>query len=168
MAVNKGSLFKICKKTEILAFIKIMITEKRKIGDIGENIACRFLEKRGFKIVNRNYWKKWGEIDIVAKKKRKLKDRFFGDQFNNKIHFVEVKTVSCENIKYKITDKIKNYQLNNNIHSWKLKRLSRVFRTYLLEKKVSEDIDWQFDIIIVFLDLKDNISRIEYLKDIII
>jgi len=144
------------------------ITEKRKIGDIGENIACRFLEKRGFEIVSRNYWKKWGEIDIVAQKKLSLKNRIWGKSLDNKIHFVEVKTVSCENIKEGITAKIENYQVDNNVHPWKLKRLSRVFQTYLLDKNISDDIEWQFDIIIVFLDLKDNISRIKYLKDIII
>lgn len=133
------------------------ITEKRRIGDIGENLACKFLKKEGLKIVERNYLKKWGEIDIVAKEKK-----------TNKLHFVEVKTVSCENIRGEITAKMENYKVDNNVHPWKLQRLTRVFQTYLLEKKIIEDREWQFDIIIVFLDLKDKISRIKYLKDIII
>ncbi|MBX4181397.1 YraN family protein, partial [Candidatus Parcubacteria bacterium] len=56
-------------------------TEKRKLGDIGENIACDFLKNRGYTIVERNYLRKWGEIDIVARK-------------GEVIHFVEVKSVS--------------------------------------------------------------------------
>ena len=144
------------------------ITEKRRIGDIGENIACRFLEKRGFRVVDRNYWKKWGEIDIVAQKKLSLKSKILNRQSDHKVHFVEVKTVSCKNIKEGITAKIENYQVDNNVHLWKLKRLSRVFQTYLLDKNISDDIERQFDIVVVFLDLKDNISRIKYLKDIII
>ena len=56
-------------------------TNKRKIGDIGENIACMFLVKRGFKVIGRNYLKKWGEIDIIAEKQGIL-------------HFVEVKSVT--------------------------------------------------------------------------
>ena len=44
------------------------LTEKRRLGDLGENIACSFLEKRGFEIIERNYLRKWGEIDIVTKK----------------------------------------------------------------------------------------------------
>ena len=133
------------------------ITEKREIGDIGENLACKFLKKEGLKIVERNYLKKWGEIDIVAKCKQ-----------SQKLHFVEVKTVSCEGIREGITDKMETYQLNNNVHPWKLKRLARVFQTYLLDKKILQEIEWQFDIIVVFLDLKDKISRIKYFKDIII
>lgn len=143
-------------------------SEKRKIGDIGENIACRFLEKRGFKIIDRNYLKKWGEIDIVARKKQSWKNRILNRPTNDKIYFVEVKTVSCENIRGGITAKMRDYQVDNNVHPWKLQRLARVFQTYLLDKRISDETEWQFDIIIVFLDIKDKISRIKYLKDIII
>ncbi|MCK4386595.1 MAG: YraN family protein [Candidatus Pacebacteria bacterium] len=143
-------------------------SEKRKIGDIGENIACRFLEKRGFKIIDRNYLKKWGEIDIVARKKQGLKDKILKRPTDNKIYFVEVKTVSCENIRGGITAKMRNYQVDNNVHPWKLQRLARVFQTYLLDKRISDETEWRFDIIIAFLDIKDKISRIKYLKDIII
>lgn len=48
-------------------------------GDHGENIACRYLEKQGYKILERNYRIRDGEIDIVAKDKGALV-------------FVEVKT----------------------------------------------------------------------------
>ena len=41
---------------------------KKKVGALGENMACRFLVKQGFKVLDRNYNKKWGEIDIVAEK----------------------------------------------------------------------------------------------------
>ena len=55
-----------------------MATNKQKVGEIGENVASEYLKKKGFKILERNYWKKWGELDIIAQK---------GDV----IHFVEVK-----------------------------------------------------------------------------
>ena len=42
------------------------ITEKRKTGNLGEDLACRFLMKHGFNIIERNYLKKCGEIDIIA------------------------------------------------------------------------------------------------------
>lgn len=35
-------------------------------GDIGEDVAAKFLAKKGFKIVERNFKSKLGEIDIVA------------------------------------------------------------------------------------------------------
>ncbi len=41
-------------------------TEKRKIGDAGEDAACTLLAREGYKVVFRNYGCRIGEIDIVA------------------------------------------------------------------------------------------------------
>ncbi len=134
-------------------------TEKRKTGDQGEGIACEFLMKRGFEIVERNYSKKWGELDIIARKGQKL-------------HFVEVKTVS--HLPY-ISHETRNrdqYRPEDNIHPWKLKRLSRVIQTYLLgykgNRSVSYETDWQFDVITVYLDLRGGSPEINYLEDVIL
>ena len=43
-------------------------TEKRKIGDKGEDIAAKFLRKSGYKILERNYVALGYEIDIIASK----------------------------------------------------------------------------------------------------
>lgn len=51
---------------------------KRKYGEHKESIAAKWLEARGFKILEQNFRCKFGEIDIIAK-----------DQ--NTIVFVEVK-----------------------------------------------------------------------------
>src|SRR3989344_6399479 len=92
-------------------------TEKRKLGDIGENIACEFLKKHSFEIIERNYLRKWGEIDIVAKK-------------SDIIHFVEVKSVSCVTFAKNVSDET-GYRPEDNMHPWKLKRLARTIQTYL-------------------------------------
>lgn len=49
------------------------------IGDKGEDYAAKYLKKHGFKILTRNYRKKYGEIDIIAENK-------------DYVIFVEVKT----------------------------------------------------------------------------
>jgi putative endonuclease len=38
----------------------------KEIGDAGEEKAARFLEERGYRIVERNFRCKRGEVDIVA------------------------------------------------------------------------------------------------------
>ncbi len=38
----------------------------REIGNIGEDYAEKYLKKRGWKIITRNYSVKGGEIDIIA------------------------------------------------------------------------------------------------------
>lgn len=108
-------------------------------------MACEFLKQKGYKILDRNYRKKWGEIDIVAKK-------------DDIIHFVEVKSVS----------RVTGYLPEENIHPWKRKRLGRAIQTYLLEKKISEDLEWQTDSLAVFLDFKTRKAKFRFLENIIL
>ncbi len=129
-------------------------TYKQKIGKIGEDIACKFLIKRGFAVTERNYWKKCGEIDIIVTKK-------------NLLHFIEVKTVSRENIK-NILIRNDDYRPEDNLHKWKLERLSKTIQTYLFEKNTPEDFNWQFDVIVVFLDTKEKIAKVRFLENIIL
>lgn len=133
---------------------KVFTSDSQKTGEIGENIAVKFLMKQGFKILERNFTQKWGELDIVGEK-------------NNKIHFIEVKSVSrvtLDNIEVKES----GYRPEDNMHPWKLKRLSRTIQTYLLSKNVPENKDWQFDLIVVYLDLKNNKSKIKLESDIVL
>lgn len=44
-----------------------LFTTKQK-GDIGEKFTERYLKKNGYKILERNYRQKCGEIDIIAQK----------------------------------------------------------------------------------------------------
>lgn len=43
------------------------MTHKKKTGDRGEDTAVKYLMDNGFSIVERNYRKRGGEIDIIAK-----------------------------------------------------------------------------------------------------
>jgi putative endonuclease len=126
----------------------------KETGKLGEDIACRYLERKGYIITERNYWKKWGEIDIVASK-------------GNTIHFVEVKSVSRENIGYVSTEH-NTYRAEDNMHPWKMQRLSRVIKTYLLDKAVSDETNWQFDVITVQIDHKNLITRVELIENVIL
>ena len=47
---------------------------KQQIGKLGEKISQEYLIKKGYKIQEKNFISKYGEIDIIAKK-------------NNCIHF---------------------------------------------------------------------------------
>ena len=53
----------------------------KELGKIGENIAISYLEKNKYDILERNFYCKQGEIDIIAKQK-------------GVIIFIEVKTRS--------------------------------------------------------------------------
>ncbi len=133
---------------------KVFTSKTQKIGEIGENIAVRFLMKQGFAILDRNYTKKWGEIDIIAKKA-------------NKIYFIEVKSVSRDLINVS-QETLDSYKPEDNMHPWKLKRMSRTIQTYLLAHKEYDDYEWQIDLIVVFLDLIDKKAKIKRIEDIIL
>ena len=42
--------------------------EKREIGNLGEDIASAFLQKKGYDVIRRNFSCRLGEIDIIAEK----------------------------------------------------------------------------------------------------
>ena len=122
------------------------LTEKRRLGDLGENIACSFLEKRGFEIIERNYLRKWGEIDIVTRK-------------GGVVRFIEVKSMVTRGTET-------GYRPEENMHPWKLKRLGRGMQTYLLEKKL--DCEWQLDLVTVKMDEISRKARVEIIENIVI
>ncbi len=49
-----------------------MEQNKRKTGNYGEELACRFLKNLGYEIIEQNYQFGHGEIDIIAKDKETL------------------------------------------------------------------------------------------------
>ena len=125
-----------------------------KIGKLGEDLACRFLVKHGFGLIQRNYLKKCGEIDIIAQK-------------DNIIHFIEVKSVSRENLDI-VSGETGDYRPEDNMHPWKLQRLSRTIQTYLLDKGVSDETGWQFDVITVYIDMNKRVSRVFIMDNVIL
>lgn len=125
-------------------------TNKQIIGRAGEEAAGVFLKKHLFLIIDTNYRRPWGEIDIIAQK---------GDC----LHFVEVKTVTRESLPTKPADE---YEPEDNIHPWKRKRLQRIIETYLVAKKY--DDEWQVDSIAVYLNKEGTVLKIDWLEDILL
>ncbi len=134
--------------------MKKFTSNSQKVGELGEDVACKFLMKHGFSILERNYTKKWGEIDIIATKEGKL-------------YFVEVKSVSCVTLPDFKDENLFIKRPEENMHPWKLKRLSRTIQTYLIHKRIG-NTPWQFDLLLVYLDLKNKNARVRTLENIIL
>ncbi|HEV7449554.1 MAG TPA: YraN family protein [Candidatus Paceibacterota bacterium] len=135
-------------------------TAKRQIGDTGEDVACKYLQNKGFSVIERNYLRKWGEIDVIAQKA-------------NRLYFVEVKTVT------RATGGIEGqpvgrpgtpvtYRPEDNVHPAKLMRLHRAIQTYLLDHKVPESMEWQVDVACVYLDFSTRKAHVEILENVIL
>lgn len=128
-------------------------TNKQIIGKIGEDSTCKYLKNKGFKILDRNYLKKWGEIDIVSKK-------------DGVLHFIEVKSVTREITDTKVSHETSYYRAEDNMHAYKSLRLRRVIETYILEKDL-EDVDFVCDLAVVHLDMSKRIARVSFIEDIV-
>jgi len=100
-------------------------------GNIAEERGCEFLRSRGCRIIDRNVYNRFGEIDIIALKE-------------NVLRFVEVKSAQSYE------------QAVNNITPSKLQKLNRTIQTYLQKKKFS--LDYCVDALIV---TDDGIEWIE-------
>ena len=112
---------------------------RQTIGRKGEDIACRFLEGKGHRILERNFRSGHLEIDIIS-------------QDSLGIHFVEVKT-RRENIQAPPQD---------NVDRRKQMRITKAAGSFLKSGKgrAFGDRDCLFDIVAVTFD-KDR-TRIEY------
>lgn len=42
------------------------MTGSRAKGSVGEDMACAYLTRRGYRILERNYYSPYGEVDVIA------------------------------------------------------------------------------------------------------
>ena len=123
-------------------------------GRIGEDIASNWLELKGFYIVERNYRRKWGEIDIISR------------ETTGKTHFVEVKTVSYET-KFDLDRAVSHgtYRPEENVHIQKQQRLSRAIQTWLLDNNYQKE--WQIDILTIRMVSHEKYCRVKCIDNVI-
>lgn len=126
-----------------------MRTEKRRRGDVGEEIACQFLARKGYAVVERNYQKPWGEIDIIAIKGREVR-------------FIEVKTVTRE-----ISgagDELE-YRPEEMVTREKLKKVVRTASLYMEQNK--DEREYQVDVVGVIMDPQKRVARCRLFEQVI-
>jgi len=129
------------------------ISERREIGNRGEEEAVKYLESKNFRVLERNYLRKWGELDIIAKK-------------NGVLYFVEVKTVSSN---FHLQENSKWYRPEDNLHERKCLRLKRAIQSYLAEQSLSIETEWEFSAITVVLTRGTHtLHKLEHFENLII
>lgn len=113
---------------------------KKQTGKIGEDLACNYLESKGYQIIERNFLCKQGEIDIIAQDK------------NEKV-FIEVKTRT--NIRYGYpADAVTNIKQKHMVKATE----------YYLYKHFIKDEYIRLDIIEVYL--YSDTYKINHIKQI--
>lgn len=109
-----------------------------KLGEKGEELARRFLKKKGYKLIKQNYKTPLGEIDIIAKDKDTLV-------------FVEVKT--RESIEFGYPFESVNYV--------KRQKIAKVAMSYL--KRFKEVPPCRFYVVSIYYD--SDRPEFELIKD---
>lgn len=115
--------------------------ENKEIGNIGEDIAVRFLKQKGYKILGVNVRTPLGEIDIVARKKAMMV-------------FVEVKARATSSLgpPYLNITKAKERHIINNALCY-------------LKWRGLIDSDWRIDVVSVKLNKNRELGSVELIEN---
>lgn len=118
-----------------------MKTFNKDIGSLGEDISENYLRNLGYRILDKNFRCKCGEIDLIAINK-------------DYICFVEVKT------RYGI-----NYGTPaESVTSSKQKKIYKTAQVYILMKNII-DFNFRFDVIEVLLNSNNNNFLVNHIED---
>ncbi|MFO0794196.1 MAG: YraN family protein [Candidatus Brocadiaceae bacterium] len=115
--------------------------DKRSVGAQGELLAVKFLKKNGYKILQRNYRCKTGEIDIVG-------------YDHGAIAFIEVKT--------RFSDVYGPPELA--VTDGKKRQIIRVALHYIAGKKI-QGFDVRFDVVSIFYPHVEKYPTIKLFKN---
>jgi len=130
--------------------MKQFVSPAQKIGELGEDVAAKFLVKQGYTLIERNYTLKTGEVDIITSKEGEL-------------GFWEVKTTKCS------TGNVSRgtYHPFENIHTKKLKRFVQTVEQYLYSHNVSHETLWGIHGVTVFLNIDIREAKVEVMENIV-
>lgn len=118
------------------------MSQHNEVGKIGEDLAKKFLEEKGYKILEQNYKTKFAEIDLIAQSK-------------NNLVFVEVRTKIGENFGTP----------EDTINRQKLWKVLQNSKSYLAFKK------WQgparIDAVCIVLNQDFSVARLTHHENIV-
>ena len=114
--------------------------KKKILGNIGEDIATKFLKNKDYEILERNFYSKQGEVDIIAKEK-------------DEIVFVEVKTRTNKNFGTPV----------EAVTSIKKLHMYRTARYFLYRNHLT-NVAIRFDVVEVLLE--DGRFKVNHIKQV--
>ena len=117
-----------------------VMSYNKAVGDLGENAAYKYLKKKHYRILERNFVSKYGEIDIIARHKKEL-------------IFIEVKTRGSK--AYGGGAGAVNFHKRRNI----------VFTSQAYMRNIDYNGPRRYDIIEVYIDEENNITEINHIEN---
>lgn len=130
-----------------------MSSKHIKTGEIGERATLNHLIRKGFRHIESNFKAKTGEIDLILENE-------------DRIHFVEVKTISRE-ISNRSQESVSygTYRPEDNVHRSKLRKIFNTIQVWLLLNKYKGE--WQLDVAAVQIDQINKKASIHLVYNII-
>lgn len=120
--------------------------DKIQIGKIGENYAEQFLSSQFYEIIAKNFYCKYGEIDLIAV-----------DFLNSReLVFVEVKT--------RIGSEFGEPE--ESVHYTKRQHILKTALHFMNSSRRKTPHSWRVDVIAVKLDRQNRLKEIRHLKNI--
>jgi len=126
----------------------------QEIGKLGEEMAVKYLRKKGYKILDRNFEVRFsgpirGEIDIVARK-------------DEAICFIEVKTLKRTNGNL---NSVGSFLAQDKVDFKKREKLIKTAEIWLSKNKIPLDSQWQIDVIAIKLNFRTKRAKISHFKN---
>jgi len=126
-------------------FFIFVLQSVLKTGNLGEDLVVKYLKKDlEFKIIDRNFSYKTGEIDIIAKDKRT-------------VVFVEVKALDAKYIEYFKPEEHFDYK--------KAQRVIKTAQVYLIKNNYPEDTDYRIDLAALEINNANKVARLRYYRN---
>jgi putative endonuclease len=113
---------------------------KQDLARIGEEHATRYLRSRGYRIRERNFRGRSGEVDIIAEHK-------------GAVVFVEVKARSSDEFG----------QPRESVTGWKQRRIVKVAAEFMASRERAERV-MRFDVVEVFVTPRGRVQRVEVIE----
>jgi Holliday junction resolvase-like predicted endonuclease len=128
--------------------------DTKSVGQIGEDLAAYYLESLEHTVLAHNYFKKYGEIDIISSK----------DEI---VHFNEVKTVS-----YETRDALEaavsheTWRPEEMVHKHKLHQIKKAVQAWLSEHSFMGNM--QINVIAIRVVPRETYYTVNFIENVII
>ena len=131
-----------------------MSISSKEVGQFGEKIAEKYLKKKGYQILDKNYEEglvsgpSRGEIDIISRK-------------DGTVIFVEVKTL----LKNHRPEAFSAISPEDKVDFTKQRKLIKTAQSWLVKNRTPLNSKWQIDVIAIRVDLNSEKAKIRHFKN---
>lgn len=129
-----------------------MPPDNQTIGWWGERLVAGHLQRHGFVLLDHQYRKSWGELDLVMSK-------------DQKIRFIEVKSTAVANAESLPTKSVSApFRPELHVNAHKISTLRRMAETWSQEFAVRSNL--AIDVAVAYIAWEESAAALEFFWDI--